>query len=183
MKKNGLKTIIIVVFCACLCVGYYFYLTQKNSGKEKDLSEVEMIISKDLSLSYPKTAREVVKFYSRIIKCFYDGGYTQEQLEKMTEQSRELMDEELKEKNTKEAYLEAVKEDIESYGKEKKSISSVNLERSSEVIYKTVKGRYCAYVDANYYLMSNKKAQRIKQTFILRKDDDNKWRILGFYGN
>ena len=69
MKKNGLKSIIIVVFCACLCVGYYFYLTQKNSGKEDKMTEVEMLISKDLELSYPKTAREVVKFYNRILKC------------------------------------------------------------------------------------------------------------------
>ena len=44
MKKNGLKSIIIVVFCACLCVGYYFYLTQKNSGKEDKMTEVEMLI-------------------------------------------------------------------------------------------------------------------------------------------
>ena len=73
-KKNNLKSIIIVIFCACLCVGYYYYLTQKNSGKEDVLTDAEMIISRDLSKSYPKTAREVVKFYNQILKCYYEQG-------------------------------------------------------------------------------------------------------------
>ena len=57
MKKNGLKSIIIVVFCACLCVGYFYYLTQKSGGKDASMKEAEMLISKDLEYSYPKSAR------------------------------------------------------------------------------------------------------------------------------
>ena len=57
--KNGVKSIVVVVVCAALCLGYYYYLTQKDSGKEQELSEVEMVVSKDLEKSYPKTAREV----------------------------------------------------------------------------------------------------------------------------
>ncbi len=181
MKKNGLKSIIIVVFCACLCVGYYFYLTQKNSGKEDKMTEVEMLISKDLELSYPKTAREVVKFYNRILKCYYEKEYNQEQFEKLTEQARSLMDEELRENNPQDLYLEAVEADISSYDKENKKISNISIEGVNEIEYKTVKGKECAYVDTAYYVKSKKKSQRVIQTYILRKDDDNKWRILGFY--
>lgn len=181
MKKNGLKSIIIVVFCALLCVGYYFYLNQKTSGKEQELSEADKLISKDLDTSYPKTAREVVKFYNRIIKCYHEQEYTQEQLEKLTEQARVLMDEELKEQNPQDAYLEAVKQDIASYEKEGIKISNMSLENTNEIEYKTIKGKDCAYVDADYYLKSKKKSQRVNQTYILRKDDESKWRILGFY--
>ena len=46
MKKSGLKSILIVIFCACLCVGYFFYLTQKTGNKEGTLTETELIISK-----------------------------------------------------------------------------------------------------------------------------------------
>ncbi len=180
MKKNGLKSVIIVVFCACLCVGYYYYLTQRNNGKEDTMTETEMVISKDLEISYPNTAREVVKFYNRILKCYYNEDCTQEQLEKMTEQARILMDEELKKKNPKEAYLEAVKADISNFEQEKIKISNINLERTDEIEYKTVKGKKCAYVDVDYY-MKGKKTVRASQTFILRKDDNSKWRILGFY--
>ncbi|TGY96681.1 hypothetical protein E5329_08965 [Petralouisia muris] len=184
MKKNGVKSAIIVIVCAALCLGYYYYLTQRDSGKETGLSEVEMIISKDLEKSYPKTAREVVKFYNRILECYYSEDYTQEQLEKMTEQARILMDEELKEINPQDLYLEAVKADISSYKDDKKMISNVTVEGSKEVEYKTKNGRDCAYVDVSYFLKSNNKNEksgRVSQTYILRKDEDSNWRILGFY--
>ena len=49
--KNGIKTAVIVVVCAALCLGYYYYLSHRDSGKEKEMSEVEMIVSKDLEKS------------------------------------------------------------------------------------------------------------------------------------
>ncbi|EOS23574.1 hypothetical protein C806_03082 [Lachnospiraceae bacterium 3-1] len=182
--KNGIKTVIVVVFCAALCLGYYYYLSHRDSGKEKEMTEVELIVSKDLEKSYPKTAREVVKFYNRILKCYYSQEYTQEQLEKMTEQARMLMDEELKENNPQDLYLEAVKTDVASYEEDKKTISSINMESSKEVEYKTKNGRDCAYVDVSYFMKSNKSEQksgRVSQTYVLRKDEDSNWKILGFY--
>ncbi|MCI8484094.1 MAG: hypothetical protein HFH41_07120 [Lachnospiraceae bacterium] len=183
MKKNGLKTMVIVIIAAALCLGYYYYLTQRDTGKE-EMTEVEMIISKDLEKSYPKTAREVVKFYNRILKCYYDQQYSEEQLGKITEQARILMDEELKEINTQEAYLESVKADIADYKKDKKRISSVNTESSKEIVYKTKDGRDYAYVGSSYFVKQtggDKKSSSVAQTYILRKDENGQWRILGFY--
>lgn len=181
MKKNGLKSILIVVFCACLCVGYFYYLTQKTGGKEADMTEVQLIVSKDLESSYPNTAREVVKFYNRILKCYYSQEYTEEQLEQLTEQARLLMDEELRQKNPEDVYLQAVKEDISNYDKEGKNIYNISLEDSNEIEYKKVKGQECAYVDVVYFVKGKDGSQRSSQTYILRRDEDNKWRILGFY--
>ena len=61
------------------------------------------------------------------------------------------------------------------------TISNISLESVNEIEYKTVKGSECAYVDVDYFLKSKKNAQRASQTYILRKDDGGKWRILGFY--
>lgn len=180
MKKNSIKSLLIVVFCACLCIGYFYYLTQKTQ-KEAVLKEAEQIISKDLETSYPKTAREVVKFYNRILKCYYSQEYTQEQLEQMTEQARVLMDEELRQNNPEDLYLQAVKQDVSNYDEEDKTIYNISLEDSNEIEYKTVKGQECAYVDVDYYVKSKGESQRSSQTYILRRDDDNAWRILGFY--
>ena len=148
------------------------------------MSEVEMVVSKDLEKSYPKTAREVVKFYNRILDCYYTQDYTQEQLEIMAEQARGLMDEELKENNPQDLYLESVKADIASFEEEKKSISNISIEGSKEVEYKTKSGKDYAYVDVSYFVKSNKKgkkSERVLQTYILRKDENADWRILGFY--
>ncbi len=182
--KNGVKSIVVVVVCAALCLGYYYYLTQKDSGKEQELSEVEMVVSKDLEKSYPKTARGVVKFYNRILSCYYSQDYTQGQLEQMTEQARFLMDEELKENNPQENYLQAVQAEVDSFEEDKKSISNITVEGSKEVEYKTKNGRDYAYVDVSYFMKSNKKGQksgRVSQTYILRKDENSNWKILGFY--
>lgn len=184
MKKNSLKTIVIVIICAALCLGYYYYLSHRDTGKEGEMSEVEMIISKDLENSYPKTAREVVKFYNRILECYYSREYSEEQLTRMTEQARILMDEELRQNNPPEAYLESVKADVNSYVEDKKSIADVNVEGSKEIEYKTKNGQDYAYVDVSYFLKNrkgDKKSGRSSQTYILRKDEDSKWRILGFY--
>lgn len=125
---KNLKTVVIAVLCAGLCLGYYYYLVHRDSGKEEAITEADMIITQDLDDSYPKTARGVVKFYNRILKCYYSQDYTEEQLEKMTAQARKLMDEELQEANSETAYLAAVKEDISSYNEDKKTIYSISMD-------------------------------------------------------
>ena len=91
------------------------------------------------------------------------------------------MDEELRQKNPEDSYLQAVKEDIANYDKDGKSIYNINLEDSNEIEYKKVKGQECAYVDVVYFVKAKKGSERSSQTYILRRDDDNNWRILGFY--
>ena len=178
---KNLKTVVIAVLCAGLCLGYYYYLVHRDSGKEEAITEADMIITQDLDDSYPKTARGVVKFYNRSLKCYYSQDYTEEQLEKMTAQARKLMDEELQEANSEAAYLAAVKEDISSYNEDKKTIYSISMDGSNEVLYKTIQGRECAYVDVTYSMKGKKNAGRSNQTYILRKDDGGRWRILDFY--
>lgn len=176
-----LKTVVVVVICASLCLGYYYYLMHRDTGNQGKMTEVEMIITQDLEKSYPKTARGVLKFYNRILKCYYSQDYTEEQLGKMADQARELMDEELREANPKDVYLESVKNDISSYSKEKKKIYSISMDGSNEVLYKTIQGRECAYVDVTYSMKGKDSPGRSSQTYILRKDEDSRWKILGFY--
>ncbi len=180
MKKN-LRTIIIVVLCAGLCIGYYYYLSNRDKGKETNLTEVEQVITKDLDKSYPKTAREVVKFYNRILKCYYNEEHTEKELEQLTEQARKLMDQELQEKNPEDTYLTAVKADIKSYADEDKTITSYTIDSTNEVTYKTVNGQECAYVDVSYFVQEKKNANKASQTYVLRKDANGNWKILGFY--
>lgn len=180
MKKN-LRTIIVVVICAALCIAYFYYLSNRDAGKEDDLTEVEQVITKDLDKSYPKTAREVVKFYNRILQCYYNEEHTDKQLERLTEQARMLMDQELQEENPEEQFLAAVKADIEDYQDAERKITSISVDSTNEVDYKEVKGEKCAYVDVSYYIQEKSGSSRTEQTYILRKDGNGKWKILGFY--
>ena len=69
MKKS--RVIIIVVICVALLVGGYLLWMNKNgdaSSEDVELTNVQQLITKDLSKNYPATPREVVKLYNEIIK-------------------------------------------------------------------------------------------------------------------
>ena len=51
--KSGIKTTVVVIICAALCLGYYYYLSHRDTGEGK-MTEVEMLISKDLESLIPK---------------------------------------------------------------------------------------------------------------------------------
>lgn len=109
MKKNGQK-IIFAVVCVVIIVGLFWYTAAKkgNSAENNDdLTEVEKVITKNLEKNYPETPREVVKFYNRIITCFYDEEYTDDELYELGDQARLLMDDELLENNSRDDYLKA----------------------------------------------------------------------------
>ena len=64
-----------------------------------ELTEIQKLITKNLDTNYPATPREVVKYYNRILECFYDDTYTDDELESLADQARKLLDDELLENN------------------------------------------------------------------------------------
>ena len=95
--KKVLRIGVTIVICAAIVVGYYYYLSRKNdnqtSEEREEMSEVDKIISRDFKDKYPTTPREVVKWYNRIITAYYREEYSDEELDKMADQARMLMDE------------------------------------------------------------------------------------------
>ena len=183
MKKNGQK-IIFAVVCVVIIVGLFWYTAAKkgnSAGNNDDLTEVEKVITKNLEKNYPETPREVVKFYNRIITCFYDEEYTDDELYELGDQARLLMDDELLENNSRDDYFKSLKADIEDYHDKSKKIESSSVCSSDEVKYQKIDGDDCAYVTASYFVNENKSYTRTNQTYVLRKDKDGKWKILVFY--
>lgn len=181
MKK--VKTILIALICIGLVVGFYYYLSNrqpKSVEDTKEISEVTEVLSKNLDTSYPATPREVIKYYNRLLVCFYNEAYTDEEYDKMVDKIRGLMDDELLGNNPKEIYSANLKQDIEAYRLEEKIIASTDVCKSSDVDYAVVKGDKCAYVTASYFLKSKKAYAGTNQEFVLRKDDAGNWKIIGF---
>lgn len=180
MKK--VHGIIAIIVCVGLCVGYYFYLSNRDINRDVTPSEVEQIIAKDLDASYPKTPREVVRFYNRILLSLYNGeNLSDEQVEALGEQARKLFDEELIEKNPEDIYIASLKQELAGYGEEEKNISVLDMSSSKEVEIKKVEGRDCAYVWVAYSIKGKEITERSEHNYILRKDEGGNWRILGFY--
>ena len=79
MKKSGVIKAVITILIILLIVGaYYFFTTQRRTSVEDtvELTEIQKLITKNLDTNYPATPREVVKYYNRILECFYDDTYT-----------------------------------------------------------------------------------------------------------
>ena len=76
MKKTGI-VILTIALIAAICGSFYIVndKSKRANQKEKVLTEVQRITTKDLDKNYPQTPREVVKLYNRIVKCYYVVGW------------------------------------------------------------------------------------------------------------
>lgn len=183
MKKNVIRIVVAVVLIGVIVGGYYFFTNQKRTSVEElvELTEVQEVITKDLDANYPATPREVVKYYNRIISCFYNESYTDDELYALGDQARKLFDEELLGNNPRDDYFAALKEDIEDYHDRDRTIVSSTVCDSNDVNFQTVDGDECAYVTSSYFVAEGKLYSRTYQMYVLRKDEDGNWKILVFY--
>ena len=184
--KNA-KYIIIAIACICLICAGFFFLTQDNKTDEKNLTEIEKVIVKDLKNNYPKTPREVVKFYNRIVKCYYGDKPTEQQLNDLVDQMLLILDEDLLLVNPRDTYYKSVVQDIASYKAKKKQLVSTDVCDSNDVVYVTddkegtTEKDKLAYVNASYFINSDGSFGYSYQQFVLRQDEDGRWKILTFY--
>lgn len=181
MKKS--RVIIIVVVCVALLVGGYLFWMNKNgnaSSEDVELTKVQQLITKDLSKNYPATPREVVKLYNEIITCYYSEEYTEEELEALADMVLSLMDAELAANNPKEDYLKRVKADILSYEAAERVIVSYTLESSNDVEFGAIDGEESAIVQSSYFIKEKNSYSKTYQDYLLRKNEDGEWKILGF---
>lgn len=180
MKK--MRIIVIGVICICLVVGYYYHLSNQNSASnESELTEVQKVTLKKLDGdSYPATPREVIKLYNRIQCCYYNEEYDEKQFRKLADQSWALMDQELQDNNPVEQYYLRVETEVESYRAKNRSINNATVCDTNEVKYATIDGAECAYVTASYFVRDDDGFSKSNQNYILRKDDEGRWKILAF---
>lgn len=183
MKGNKFKLVVVITILAAMLILYYYSLssertTKKKSNDIKEKKEITKLIEKDLDNSYPKTPREVVRLYSRMIKCFYGGDYSDDELKLLAVQAQKLMDDELLKHNEFDEYYSNLTKDIDEYKKQGKIISTYILESSKDVEYKKLEDKQYAIVRCIYYTKQKKKTEKTNQEYVLRKDDNNNWKIL-----
>ena len=182
MKKYG-RTIIVIAVLVALGLGYYYYLANKDTGKDAtdiaaDTSEVSVLISKDIMANYPESPKDVVNLYARITKAYYDTSLTDEQIEALGKQARLMFDDELKNTQTDADFYEKLKEDIGNYNSTKTRIRSYVIQSAAKTKYSTFKDRQYASIALVYYLRQGDKLIDSPTKFTLRKDDDGHWKIL-----
>ena len=170
---------------AALVIGYYIYISNKDfrteSSKEKEKDTIEKLLASDLEKEYPSNPREVVTFYSDLICCIYNDEITEEQMDILVVKLRTLFDLELLEQNPLKEYVEDLKTEVADYKKKKKTIASYQVSKNSEIIYQEMDAENYATM-SGYYRVKTKKSNPVTvcEEFLLRKDKEGYWRILGW---
>ena len=180
--KKAVGFVVTILVVVAILGGYYFFSQKHKADAQKgEVTEVQKLINKDLEKDYPETSREVVKVYNRIITAYYDGEYDDKEFDKLTDQALLLLDDDLKAENPKETYVKNLTDEIAEYKEEKKTISRASVCDSNDVKYTNDKGDEIAYVTASYFIKAGNSYEDTDEMYVLRKDEDGKWKILVYY--
>ena len=145
------------------------------------LTEIQKVTTKDLDRDYPQTPREVIKFYNKIVDCYYKDQYTDDELDSLTGQALKLFDDELASANQQDSYKESVRADVQNYKDQGKTIAQMDVCDSNDVKYVTDSEDQIAYVRASYFIKQDNSYAKTYQEYVLRKDSEEHWKILTFY--
>lgn len=183
MKKMGTtKFIILVLVIMMIGLAYYTYLNNhaQNQKTETTQTEKEQLLEYDMLEKYPKTVRETVKLHLRYLKAAYNDEFTEEELFTVNKQIRQLFDEELLENNTPDVQLQGMKNEIQLYKENKQKFVSYSLSESSQIQYNTEDGKEYAKMRVTLVLKINGSTVSGDEEYLLRKNQDGKWKILGW---
>ena len=155
MKKH-LRWIIAIIVLAVMGVAYYYYLANKPADKDAtesvadSNSELSYLVSRNIEDNYPESVRDVVK----------------------------LFDDELKNTQTEDEFLSALKEDISIYRNNNAKISSFNIQTANNTRYTKFNNREYASIELVYYIREGTQLRTSGTKFTLRRDNSGKWKIL-----
>lgn len=182
MKKSTTRVTLVIIIMIIGVVGYYTYLSNRNRTLQEEtaITPAQETLSRDLSIDYPPTPKEVVKYYNEILKCFYNEDCTEEEIEALGAQARELYDEELLANNEYDTYLIQLKADIQEYKDQERKITSISVASSTSVDYYTKDGYSFARIMCGYNVMEGTVGHSASQVYLLRRDENKKWKIYGW---
>jgi len=183
MKRIGTKGFTLIVFFIVIAgLGYYTYLHNNTAGNQEvpEKSEKESLLNYDFENDYPKTVRETVKLHCRYLKCAYNNEFSEEELFTVNQQMRKLFDAELIEHNPEDEQLQKLKEEIQLYVDNKRKFISYSLAEASQIQYNTEEGADYAKIKVTIVLKLESAIVSGEEEYILRKDADGKWKILGW---
>ncbi len=182
MKKMNPKLIITFICLLVLLLGYYAYLSNKDreEKKEAELSVIQETLSRDLQNDYPPTPKEVIKYYNELLKCFYNEECTDEEIDDLGNQARILYDDELLEANELGSYLMRLRQEVLDYREKERRIATASVAASTNVDYFEEDGFDFARIMAVYNIMEGKTSNPTRQVYLLRKDEENHWKIYGW---
>lgn len=188
--KKMAKNMSIFAFMTCLIIiGVVFlYYNHKQEvdvgGTAKKASEVEILSTKDMELSYPETPVEVMKLFGRFNQCIYNtaADMSDEEFDRLLNQMRVIYSSKLLEQNSFDEQKDSLKSEIQEFSKMKRKIVNYTVEKSSSVQYEKIENQECAYLQMAFFMSENGNYSKSFQDYVLVKEG-KQWKILAFKKN
>ncbi len=182
-KQKLIKTVVMLVILAVVILGAYLIIVvrgpKNNTTKENEtLSAVDQITTLDLDKSYPPTPGEVVDLYAQIMKVLYRQDYNGKQYDQMIAKIEGIFDMELLKNQVN--WPVSLKNEIKSRKEGDYSIVNYSVDSSDKVVYSTVNGQEIANLTCVYAMRHGTYTEPQQFTYVLRKDEDGRWKILGW---
>ena len=181
VKSAILKSIVLLALGAVVIVGLYFMFvgTKKDPGEEQyNLTAVDEITTTNLEKNYPANPRKVVDLYANIMKVLYKEEYTDGQQDKMLEVLQGIMDDELLAGQSD--FKKSIKNEVAERKKGDYSISNYIVQNSEPEVL-NVSGKKMCNVGCTFRLLKKGSGGFPNYyQFILRQDEEGRWKILGW---
>ncbi len=149
-------------------------------GQGGNTSVSSELLAKDFVVDYPPTPKEVVKYYAEMTQVLYDGGCTEEEVELLAYNMLLLCDIEFVDHQVTEEYIATLKTEIDAYRENNWNISSYALSSSEDVVYYENEGEEYAQLFCSLSIQKGEDTASINQSYILRKDEEGRYKILGW---
>lgn len=180
--RKGPKSAAVLAVMVITVFALYYHLVNKveRADPEVETTAIQDVLLRNLETDYPATVREVVKYYNEIMSCYYSENPTDEEVQKLADKAMELYDAELVNYQDEELYINDLKAEMASFAASETMLSHVALSSSTAVDYYTYNGRDCAQIRCIYTMRQKTNLATIKEVYVLRKDDEGRWKILGW---
>jgi len=184
-----IKATILISLMVALIIGYYCYLSYRNSHINSqaaaeevalEMTDTQELLARAKYKEYPTTPAQVVKYYNEITTCFYNDEHTDEELRALADLSRSLYDSELVAHQSMDDYMEKLKLDIEVFAAGNIRVYDSTVTPATDVEFFSHNGYECAKLNSTYTLKSGTNYETTVEVYILRKDEDGHWKIFGF---
>ena len=184
MNKKMIKNVIVGIVLLGLIVGYYFYLSGKNTKDVQDevieTTLTQDVLARDLGKSYPATPKEVMKYYNEIQECYYNEGNDKVTIKALMLKSRELFDQELLVENPEDIHFEDLMKEVESFKEKDMDIYMWSTDEAADVEYNTFEGAEWATIHSYYTIRTKGIHTKTTEVFLMRKNVEGKWKIYGW---
>ncbi|NLP16390.1 MAG: hypothetical protein GX379_05080 [Clostridiales bacterium] len=181
--KRPMSAIFTVISIAAVVLVMIYVNQSKQADKLKEtsmekLSEAEKLLEIDFEKEYPKEPRDVAMLHGDMTRLLY-SGVEDDEIKNLAIKIRELYDEEFLENNPEEQYLTDLYSDIAYWNQMNWRIEyNAVVSEDKEENY-AIDGKQYSTAFISFTITGKGKTSELRR-YILRKDKENKWKILGW---